>query len=320
MTTAHRSPILTDIQRLFTNGTVTGLSESQLLERYVARGDEAAFEAILGRHGPMVLGVCRRTLSDPHDVEDAFQATFLVLVREADSIRDRDVLGTWLYRVARRVAVRARIAARRRRAHEWKGAEGRARTNSPVEREESTELRAIIDEELGRLTDRYRFPLILCDLEGQTHEQAAVQLRCPVGTIKSRLSRGTAKLRSRLVRRGLDPARGLLAPTLFSDPTTAVPADLLRSTIGTATQLAAGRTVAAGAVSAAIAALVQDPLRTITMITLKLAAVALTAAGVVAAGAGVLARQAAGDRPAEVGGARRRPRESRITERRRRAT
>jgi RNA polymerase sigma factor (sigma-70 family) len=299
MTIAHHGPILTDIQRLFTDGTATVLSEAQLLERYLDRGDEAAFEAILHRHGPMVLGVCRRTLSNPHDVQDAFQATFLVLVKEANSIRDRDVLGTWLYRVARRVAVRAQIDARRRRAHEWKIARGKARMDSHVERDESSELRAVIDEELGRLTEKYRFPLILCDLEGQTHEQAAVQLRCPVGTVKSRLSRARAKLRSRLVRRGLDPVPATLAVAPAADLTAAMPADLLRSTIDAVTQLAAGRVTAAGAASAAIAALVQDPLRTLTMITLKSAAVALTAAVVIAAGAGVFARQSPKDQLAQ---------------------
>jgi RNA polymerase sigma factor (sigma-70 family) len=294
MTSIQGCPILADLQRLFADGTVTGLGESQLLERYLTRGDDAAFDAILRRHGPMVLGVCRRTLSDPHDVEDAFQATFLVLVKEADSIRDRDVLGTWLYRVARRVAVRARIDARRRRARECKGAEGRARMNSRVEREESAELRATIDEEIGRLSDKDRLPLILCDLEGRTHEQAAVQLRCPVGTVKSRLSRARVKLRSRLIRRGLNPTPPLLVATFSSGPIAAVPANLLRSTVGA---------VSAGAVSARVAALVQDPLRTLTMITLKYAAAALTAAGIVAAGAGVFARQAPGDQPAKGGGA-----------------
>ena len=104
MTSVQGCPILADLQRLFADGTVAGLGESQLLERYLTRGDEAAFDAILRHHGPMVLGVCRRTLPDPHDVEDAFQATFLILVKEAGSIRDRDVLGTWLYRVAQRGA------------------------------------------------------------------------------------------------------------------------------------------------------------------------------------------------------------------------
>ena len=102
----HRTSVPASLQRLLMDGTMTGLSEAQLLERFLARGDQAAFEAIVLRHGPMVLGVCRRLLGDPHDVEDAFQATFLILLRKAGSIRDRQVLGTWLYGVARRVAVR----------------------------------------------------------------------------------------------------------------------------------------------------------------------------------------------------------------------
>src|SRR3954447_6451072 len=124
MSTGHYGAVLRHLQRLFSLGTVAGLTEWQLLHRYVTRHDEAAFEALVARHGPMVLGVCRRVLDDPHDVEDAFQATFLVLVKKAGSIRDRDVLGTWLYGVARRVAVRARVEARRRRARERAGVEG----------------------------------------------------------------------------------------------------------------------------------------------------------------------------------------------------
>ena len=123
MISEPRTSVAEGLQQLFGAGTLTALSEGQLLERFLARGDEAAFEALLRRHGPMVLGVCRRLLADPHDVEDAFQATFLVLVKKARSIRDRDLLGTWLYRVAHRVAVRARIDARRRRAREVRGAE-----------------------------------------------------------------------------------------------------------------------------------------------------------------------------------------------------
>lgn len=273
------------------------LSEDQLLERFLVRGDEAAFEAILRRHGPMVIGVCRRLLSDPHDVEDAFQATFLVLVRKAGSIRDRDVLGTWLYRVAHRIAVRAQIDARRRRAREARGAEGMDREDPGARREESDEIRAILDEEVGRLSTKYRAPLILCDLEGQTYEQAAAQLRCPVGTVKSRLSRARARLRSRLVRRGLTPSAGLLAAPLAPETTSALPTGLLGSTLGAATRLAADQSLAAGSVSATVADLVDGTLRTMNMSTLKLAATVLSAAVVVATGAGVFAFQATGDRP-----------------------
>ena len=107
MSSMRRGAVIDSIQRLFDHGTVVALGERQLLERFITRGDESAFEAIIGRHGPMVLSVCRHVLDDHHDVEDAFQATFLILVKKAGSIRERDVLGTWLYGVARRVAVRA---------------------------------------------------------------------------------------------------------------------------------------------------------------------------------------------------------------------
>jgi RNA polymerase sigma factor (sigma-70 family) len=298
MISEPRTSLAEGLQQLFGAGTLTALSEGQLLERFLARGDEAAFAALLRRHGPMVLGVCRRLLADPHDAEDAFQATFLVLVKKARSIRDRDLLGTWLYRVAHRVAVRARIDARRRRAREVGGAEEMAAEISRSGREESAELRAILEEEVGRLADRYRSPFVLCDLEGQTHEQAAAQLRCPVGTVKSRLSRARAQLRSRLDRRGLSPSAGLLAATLASEATSAMPAELLGSTLGAAMRFAAGQSIAAGSVSAAVVGLVNGTMRSMSMSTLKLVAAALTAALVVATGAGVFAYQAPGDRPA----------------------
>jgi RNA polymerase sigma factor (sigma-70 family) len=252
---------------------MTGLSEAQLLERFLARGDQAAFEAIVLRHGPMVLGVCRRLLAEPHDVEDAFQATFLILLRKAGSIRDRQVLGTWLYGVARRVAVRLRTDARRRRARELVGAAEMARESAHLGWEESIELREILDEEVGRLTDKLRSPVVLCDLEGQTLEQAAASLRCPVGTVKSRLSRARQKLRSRLLRRGLSPSVGFLAATLAPEPAGALPADLVGSTIDAATHLAAGRAISAGVVSATVAALLNDTLRSMSMSALKFVAV-----------------------------------------------
>jgi RNA polymerase sigma factor (sigma-70 family) len=285
-------PASASLQRLLMDGTMTGLSETQLLERFLARGDQAAFEAIVLRHGPMVLGVCRRLLGDPHDVEDAFQATFLILLRKAGSIRDRQVLGTWLYGVARRVAVRLRTSARRRRARELVEAVEVARESAHLGWEESTELKEILDEEVGRLTDKYRSPVVLCDLEGQTLEQAAASLRCPVGTVKSRLSRARQKLRSRLLRRGFSPSIGFLAATLAPEPAGALRAELVGSTIEAATHLAAGRAASAGVVSATVAAILNDTLRSMSMSALKFVAVVLTAAGIVATSAGVLAFQA----------------------------
>jgi RNA polymerase sigma factor (sigma-70 family) len=290
----RRSANLPDIGTLFSEGSLTGLSEAQLLDRFLVHGDEAAFGAILRLHGPMVLGVCRRWLSDPNDVDDAFQATFLVLVERARTLRDRDVLGAWLHRVAHRVAARARNDSRRRRAFEERGTteQERAREDAPGEAAEAADVQFILDEELARLTERYRRPLILCDLEGRTHEAAAAQLRCPVGTVKSRLSRAREKLRSRLVRRGLS-APPMLAPvTLFPDPNPAVPGALLDA----ATRAAAGLSPG-GAMVGTVAPLMKAATRTHPMILLKLAATALTAAGIVSAAAGVLARTAPEEQP-----------------------
>ncbi len=164
MTSGEFTRVQASLKHLLTEGTMTGVSESQLLDRFFSQGDEYAFEAILRRHGPMVLAVCRRVLSDPNDVEDAFQATFLILVKKAGSIRNRAVLGTWLHGVARRVAVRAQIDSRRRQAHERGGAEMTAWKDRHTGDADQAELRAIIDEEVTRLTDKYRSPLVLCDL------------------------------------------------------------------------------------------------------------------------------------------------------------
>jgi zinc protease len=303
MASGYRGSVVDSLGRLFEAGTVAGLGEAQLLERFLARGDEAAFEAILQRHGPMVLGVCRRVLDDPHDVADAFQATFLVLIKRARSIRERDALGTWLYGVARRVAVRARVNARRRNARERTGidAEGRDvdRRGSREDRLEAQELRSTIDAELERLPARYRAPVILCDLEGQTHEQAAAQLGCPVGTVKSRLSRGREQLRMRLVRRGVAPSVGLLAAMLAAESAHAVPVELINLTLGAATRLVAGQAVMAGASSAGAATLTKGVLRSMSLVKIKLAAAALAAVALATTGFRVLVAPASN--PAQAG-------------------
>src|SRR5829696_6979379 len=231
MASGFRGSVIDSVRRLYGTGTVAALSEAQLLERFVGRGDADAFEAILVRHGPMVLGVCRRVLDDPHDVDDAFQATFLVLIQKAGSIRDREVLGTWLYGVARRVAVRVRVNSRRRNTRERTGLPLCEPAAMSGDHGGVDELRALIDSELERLPERYRAPLVLCDLEGQTHEQAATQLRCPVGTVKSRLSRGREQLRARLARRGVSPSAGLVSSAMSAGTTLAGPLDRMDPTI-----------------------------------------------------------------------------------------
>ena len=204
--------VLRDIHTLFHVGTSNGLTDAQLLDRFRARSDrnssEAAFAGLMARHGPMVLGVCRRALRNPDDVADAFQATFLILVRKADTVRVEDSLGRWLYGVSRRVSVRAKLAAARRSAREVRGIEFAAALAADADVDE---LRDVLDEEIGRLPEKFRSAVVLCELEGFGHDEAARQLGCAVGTVKSRLSRDPEKLRSRLIRRGVAPTAWALS-------------------------------------------------------------------------------------------------------------
>ncbi|MGP0063140.1 MAG: RNA polymerase sigma factor [Isosphaeraceae bacterium] len=208
--------VLRQLRTLFNVGAVRDLTDGQLLEQFATdRGEaaELAFAVLVERHGPMVLRVCRGVLNDPHDTQDAFQATFLVLVRKARALWVRDSLGPWLHQVAFRTASCARTTAARRRRHERHAAipVGEARAES------INELERLLHEELDRLPERYRAPVVLCDLEGCTHEQVARQLGGPVGTVKSRLSRGRERLRDRLLRRGITPDAGLIASALSFD-------------------------------------------------------------------------------------------------------
>lgn len=195
------------IRGLLESGTALGATDGELLGRFVGRGDEAAFAALVERHGPMVLRVCRSLLGDDHDALDAFQATFLVLARKGGSLWVRDSLGPWLHRVARRAAHRARRDRERRRAAERRAAEA-APPQSVAHDLGRDDLAAAVQEEVDRLPERYRVAVVLCELEGLTSAQAAATLGLPVGTVASRLSRGRDRLRDRLRRRGLDPKAG----------------------------------------------------------------------------------------------------------------
>src|SRR5271166_5253265 len=166
---------LRQIKRLFAGGVVSGLSEAQLLDRFIEQRDPGAFEALLARHGPMVLSVCRGILRDPADAEDAFQATFLVMVKRAGTIRGRHALGGWLYQVAHRVAIQANKDAARRRTHEREAGQMATaiKASTPTIRDE---LLPTLHEEIARLPRQYRLALVLCDLEGMTQGQAASEL------------------------------------------------------------------------------------------------------------------------------------------------
>jgi RNA polymerase sigma factor (sigma-70 family) len=183
-----------------------GLPDEDLLDQFLGTDEAAAGEAfivLVRRHGPMVQDVCRRILKQLHDAEDVFQATFLVLARKASRIRDRRVLGRWLYRVAHRIAIRSRTDSVRRRIHEGRGAGVSAVTTDPEHDAAWSVLRLVLHEEVDRLPATYRSAVVFCYLEGWTNEEAAALLRWPVGTLKSRLARARDLLRARLTRRGL---------------------------------------------------------------------------------------------------------------------
>jgi RNA polymerase sigma factor (sigma-70 family) len=187
-----------------------GGTDRQLLDHFIRGRDAAAFRGLVARHGPAVHRVCQAVLRDPHEAEDAVQATFLVLVRKAPAIRDPELLGAWLRGVAYRVAVRVRRRAAHRRVIERARAEMSRDEDRPVPSEITAELRRIVRDELDRLPDSYRQPVTLCYLEGLTHQEAARRLDWPVGTVKVRLVRARRLLRERLDRRGVALGAGLL--------------------------------------------------------------------------------------------------------------
>jgi RNA polymerase sigma factor (sigma-70 family) len=271
--------VLRDIQTLFDSGTASGLSDRQLLERFQSGRDasaESAFEVLVLRHGPMVLQVCHNALGNATDAQDAFQATFLVLVRRFGSIRRLDSVGGWLYGVACRVAARARVEAARRRAAERRGALRLVEAvdsdsiTDPTRAESSLALQA----EVQRLPEKYRSVVVLCYWQGLTQEQAAAQLGCPLGTVRSRLARARDILRQRLVRRGLAPLAAAVAAALGDSSASAaglglrlalLSGELAHSTAVAATKVAAGEAVA-NVASGLVSSLVHHVLWSLTMI------------------------------------------------------
>jgi RNA polymerase sigma factor (sigma-70 family) len=269
--------------------------DRQLLDRFVATRDEAAFAALVRRHGPMVLGVCRRLLHDAHEAEDAFQATFLVLVHKARFLGRPESLGPWLHGVAYRCAAQARHAARlRTREREATAMPYRDPTVEAAWRD----LREVLDEELGRLSQKYRAPMVLVYLEGKTTEEAARLLGCPKGTVLSRLARGRDRLRDRLVRRGLALSVWTLVMVLVEKAApAALPATLEDGAIKAAVLTAAG-TAASGVIPASVAALTKGVLRSMFLSKLKIVAAVVLAVTLATAVTVVCARQALADKPA----------------------
>jgi RNA polymerase sigma-70 factor (ECF subfamily) len=265
--------------RLMTDGGA--VSDGELLERFRLHQEEAAFAALVHRHGPMVLAVCRRVLRDRHDSEDAFQATFLVLVRKAATVSRPELLGNWLYGVALRTAKEARTRAARRRAREQQ-----AMTMPGTHPQTEPNDWSHVDEEIQRLPARLRQPLILCELEGISRQEAARRLGCPEGTLSSRLARARALLRKKLLRRGVALSAGGFAVA-------SVPSALATATTRAAVLFAAG----SPEVPASILTLTQGVLRAMFIAKLKITTAILTVVTALGTGAGLWAQAAFASKP-----------------------
>jgi RNA polymerase sigma factor (sigma-70 family) len=294
MVRREQGTALRQVQMLFQVGTIGSLSDRQLLEQFQSRaGDaaEAAFAGLVERHGPMVIRTCRSVLRDEHAVEDAFQATFLVLVRRARSLWVRDSLGPWLFQVAVRVSASARASDIRRRRLELKKAR---QTDLSVFDRDRDNLSPLIHQELARLPEQFRAAVVLCCLEGLSQQQAARQLGWPLGTLQSRLARGREQLRAKLMRRGIAPSGALLAALLSSESAhAALPAALASSTVRMAAQYVSGKAGAAVATASPVILLTQGVLKTMILQKLKLALALILVVAMTAASAVVCAHQAA---------------------------
>jgi RNA polymerase sigma-70 factor (ECF subfamily) len=263
-----------------------GLSDEELLEGFIAHREGAYFEALVRRHGPMVLGVCRRVLRDCHDAEDAFQAAFLVLAQRAVSIVPRQLVGNWLHGVAYRTALEARRRGARRRARE------KQVNDMPHPRVEEPPawqaLLPLLDRELDRLPAKYRAAVVLCHLEGRTRKEAASQLGLPVGTLSGRLTTAMRLLARHMRRHGLALSGTALATALLPSVASAsVPAALLAETIKATPLAVAGQAIAPVAVSAEVAALTKGVLKSMLLAKLKLATVVLLTLAALGGGASV---------------------------------
>jgi RNA polymerase sigma factor (sigma-70 family) len=257
-----------------------GLGDAELLGCFVESHDESALAALVRLHGPMVWGVCRRLLSH-HDAEDAFQATFLVLVRKAASIVPRELVGNWLYGVAHQTALMARRTGARRRTREVQVMV--MPTIEARQQDSWSDVQPLLDQELRRLPDYYRAVLVLCDLEGRTRKDVARQLGVPEGTVAGRLARARALLAKRLTQRGVTLSGGALAAMLAQNAAAAgVPKTVLSSTIKAASLLAAGKAAARGAISVKVAALAEGVIKAMSFTKLKATLAVVLILGLVA--------------------------------------
>jgi RNA polymerase sigma factor (sigma-70 family) len=289
---ARSSNVVRQLCAVLAHEETARLADADLLARYVQERDAAAFETLVRRHGPMVHSVCRRILRNEQDAEDAFQATFLVLVRRAASLHSPSTLASWLHGVAYRTALEARSAAARRRVKE-----ATVLPRTVVPDEPWVELWPVLDEELGRLAEKYRTVIVLCDLEGKTRREVARQLGCAEGTVASRLARGRGILAKRLARRGFTGSCVALA--LANGAASAhVPAGIVFSTVAAAGSCAATGAAAKAFVSTEVVALSEGVLKSMLLTKVKSAIAVLLVLGITVLGAGGLISTTLGTEPA----------------------
>lgn len=277
MATGQLNRVIHHLQRSSSSATAPPLSDAALLERFVQFRDEAAFEEIMRRHGPMVLGVCRRVLGDvlSHDVEDAFQSTFLVLVKKAASVRPREMVGNWLYGVASLTAMKARALAARRILKEKNAMPRLSTMTDPLWQD----VQPVLDEELRRLPDKYRAALVFCDLEGQSRRDAAARLKLPEGTLSSRLTVARRMLAKRLERRGITLSVAVLAGLISQNlATAAVPSAFTASTMKAVSALTLGN--GAGVISTNVATLTKGVLGAMFIAKIKVAMILVVGMGI----------------------------------------
>jgi RNA polymerase sigma factor (sigma-70 family) len=286
MTTTHPGIVLRHVRELVAAEGARGAPDGQLLARFSRGREEAAFEALVRRHGPLVLGVCRRVLRQEQDAEDVFQATFLVLARRAGSLDRRGSLGGWLYQVAYHMALKARKRAAARQKREAQAV--RCGESDPLSEVTGRELLAVFDEELQALPDTERRALVLCYLQGKTRDEASREAGCSASTLKRRLERGKEHMRLRLARRGLALPAALLAAGLAQTAKAAVSGSLVARTVQAGPLLAAGRS-AAGVASPQVAALANGALTSLTANRINALGAFLVALLFLGAGAGLVA-------------------------------
>ncbi len=291
MTTTQASTVLRRLRRLVAP-PADPTADADLLARFVAARDEAAFAELVRRHGPMVLRVCRGVLRDGHDADDVFQATFLVLARKAAAIRKGDSVASWLYGVATRAAVQARADASRRRRHEQRASA--MPPSDPTLDLTVRELHAILHEELHRLPEKYRAPLVLCYLEGLTQEEAGRRLGWSKGATRGRLDRGRERLRMRLAQRGVE-LTAVLGMASVGGAASAAPALMVSAVRGALSSLSDG--AASGAVPAKAAAIAEGVIRAMFAERIRNVSAVVLAVLVFAAGAGTLTRRALAESP-----------------------